>query len=750
MMITLRKRLILFLAAIVLGVTLLPCNVFAAEIITSVFLEGNNEDSDAGTLAGSIITTKGVLEDDHAKIYIDNPGDEKSVTILFCSYDDNGRFVGVTSVEESLYETSVISFDAPAKDVTYKGFFIDERFCPITSSVCFDEAASTDPMLIGPIILTVDEPYILEDTGVLFSVQLKGTNLPNSLELMNNGEIIGVLADNGVNGDMVSGDGVYSLFVENPVREGYESSFYARIGDLISNSITIYLFEPPTEEQLAEERNVLESLQDTVANVGVQGWTEETETEIEVLLDGFREDGAVRFYSIEDNALYVKLNSGLGNVFYLAPDGTQALGPNTDVQIVIYEMEHFDKEYPDLPAKELDGLLSNYTKGAEYRGIDCNRDAIKKLGKNQVVLWNGHGFFTNEHGPYLNLGEEFSLLSLDRDFVSDCVHDRVLNGLSIRNGVPEVDTGKVLITSKYIDKYCSDLTGSFIFLSACCSGKTDKYGRSLLARSFLNKGATAVCGYSETVKVTYSSVVESTIFQRLMEVDQSSGNFYTLKDAVSAAVEKYGDSDAISPYNGAGASPKIFGDESFCISQAGAVRGNIMDQNGNKLSDAKISFEKVESDGTKTTYPIDPQQVSNKSGKYEVWLPPAKFTMKVSANGYRSYSKELSIEYGKVQVIDITLNKSSSALPGRYDLYSLPKEGGTDVVQTLISLGMELYIVFEEDGTGYYYNSGTKTALTWNEKEVKIDGSPLTYQLNGNELTLFENGEATGIYKRSK
>lgn len=48
-------------------------------------------------------------------------------------------------------------------------------------------------------------------------------------------------------------------------------------------------------------------------------------------------------------------------------------------------------------------------------------------------------------------------------------------------------------TSKFVEKYCGDLSNDLIVLMSCHSGQNEK-----LANSFIGKGATAVVGFTQT------------------------------------------------------------------------------------------------------------------------------------------------------------------------------------------------------------------------------------------------------------
>ena len=485
-------------------------------------------------------------------------------------------------------------------------------------------AAAIKPL--RSLVLEVDEPYVTEDDAVLFSVDLDSKDtLQAPLELLRDGEKIGELVDDGQNGDKRSGDGVYSLFVEKPVQDRKESLFSIRYAEQLSESVAVNLFRMLTEEEVQKEQEALKPLKEALQSVSDQDWTAEKRSEIESMLHGLQEEGTVRLYEIDETGFYAKLNSGVGCVFNPISEGTMGPGTNTQMQIVVYEASDFERDYPLVTAKEIDDLFSNYSQGKVYREGKCNRQAIKDLHANQIVLWNGHGIHFRTCGPVLELGEPFTWAEyiVNASLRSDMVEDRILNDACYDD--------KILISSKYIDKYCGDLSDSFICLCSCYGMKTNE-----LSDAFLNKGAVAVYGYTDVVKIKYCSPMASTVFQKLMTVNQSTHDYHTLEEAVDAAIKEHGPSDKAA--GGIGAAPMIGGGynaENYRLSRAkaGYVYGAVTNKNGNLVTDAEITFKKISEAGKKVDYPFS-LKPSDSTGSFEAWLPSAEYEIRVTAEGY--------------------------------------------------------------------------------------------------------------------
>ena len=107
-----------------------------------------------------------------------------------------------------------------------------------------DSQAATEPEGETGFALSVDEPYVSEGDGVLFTVRAGGRE---TVTLLRDGKAVGSLKDDGTDGDETAGDGVYSLFVQDPVPEGQEAVYKIEQGE----SVTVYLFGSITEEERA-------------------------------------------------------------------------------------------------------------------------------------------------------------------------------------------------------------------------------------------------------------------------------------------------------------------------------------------------------------------------------------------------------------------------------------------------------------------------------------------------------------------
>ena len=68
-------------------------------------------------------------------------------------------------------------------------------------------------------------------------------------------------------------------------------------------------------------------------------------------------------------------------------------------------------------------------------------------------------------------------------------------------------------------------------------------------------------------------------------------------------------------------------------------------------------------------------------------------------------------------------------------------EGEEDYSAYLAMLGMDLTLVLNEDGTGTMEMMGEKLDITWADGKIMNEGESLSFSVNGDTLTIAEEGE---------
>ena len=173
-------------------------------------------------------------------------------------------------------------------------------------------------------------------------------------------------------------------------------------------------------------------------------------------------------------------------------------------------------------------------------------DTIKNFSSNQIIIWHGHGGYKNSLHSFLVTGiKESDIGQEERD-----KYNREID----KGNLVLCKSGNYAITSKFIDEYCGDLSGSFFYLGTCHSGEDETFANALL-----NKGAEAVVGNSTTISTIYNLLIQNKTLTNMLLKDENN-EYYTLKEALETAKTELGENDNnYSGSVGANATPLIFG-----------------------------------------------------------------------------------------------------------------------------------------------------------------------------------------------
>lgn len=77
---------------------------------------------------------------------------------------------------------------------------------------------------------------------------------------------------------------------------------------------------------------------------------------------------------------------------------------------------------------------------------------------------------------------------------------------------------------------------------------------------------------------------------------------------------------------------------------------------------------------------------------------------------------------------------------GKYTLVSMESDGMTIEGDTLKSLGMEVTIEFNDDGTGTVDFMGEAEDFTWKDGKMISDGEELPFTFSGDTVTIEQDG----------
>lgn len=299
--------------------------------------------------------------------------------------------------------------------------------------------------------------------------------------------------------------------------------------------------------------------------------TDDVDAYIDAAYQAFKDsdDSSVAHVGRNDECAWAEFDDGSVMVSLPAVDGLMSMSVDADCSIQTYEpcnsmFPDRCREYlamTDEAAEGLAGQSPKWRHDVDLRNTQVTLDALKQLGSdssNEIILWRGHGGFSDDLGSFLLTGEQADTKrrGTDADYNAEFTSRRIVTCVD----------GNVAITSKFVDEYISGLDGALVHLGACSSGR-----ESQLADAFLRAGAKTVSGYSRTVLVVYDGLMSRDFMKELGA--RGSNGYPTAKEALAQAQAANGASDT-DQYGGEGARLVLFGDEDFRLDEAKAANSS--------------------------------------------------------------------------------------------------------------------------------------------------------------------------------
>lgn len=543
----------------------------------------------------SILTNLSVFaqtQEDYAVIGIEMNGKTSVVeyrakddcSLVVAVYDDDGAKMlgsGNTTVAANKQSAEVeISIDEMPQDYLVKAFLVSHANNYPLCEAYVDQEHTEENNQVSLSNLQSDEEYFVcgLDNVITFTVDVTGE--PDSVQLYKNDtELVGEMHDDGLNGDEKEGDGKYTCVANENILEDKTITFdyFAKSDEKTSNSITIHFFEELTEES----QNIIVKTQKQIGIIASNYANENGYVTIDDLpiiissvanyIKGIKEEGTVLWYEVNADNILIRFSSGFLLGFTPEVEGFQNGGSNVN----IVSLQPFANSIGlsttviDYTAQYIDESLNNYTFQSNIDNEDVTIDTIiSSLSNNQIVLWDGHGGFSDTYHSALVTGQKCDLSTdvlvlankiskfLSYNKVS-FLRDNTQGKLIPCSGIFPIS--RWAITSRFIDAYCHQMTNSFIWLGACYSGKD-----SVLASAFINKGATCVVGYSDTVVCFYHRAILTKTITSMLQINENTNDYFTLGEGVDIAKQTHGDNDKIKysdVYHPKGAEPRIFGGE---------------------------------------------------------------------------------------------------------------------------------------------------------------------------------------------
>ncbi|WP_296130579.1 hypothetical protein [uncultured Senegalimassilia sp.] len=195
--------------------------------------------------------------------------------------------------------------------------------------------------------------------------------------------------------------------------------------------------------------------------------------------------GVVSSYSADDNSLYFKFENGLSYLYIAAPEGTDALSTDSEATVSSVETTGRTDSLAAISTitSAFSATSSKWSASTAKTPSNITLAGLKELGgKQQLLIWAGHGGYNRKTGSVLDTGIDSDLN--DKSQLIEIKNDRA----TIVNVAG--DPGSHLaIMPAFVKRYVRGMSGSVVYLCACSTGED-----SQLADAFLDNGATAVFG----------------------------------------------------------------------------------------------------------------------------------------------------------------------------------------------------------------------------------------------------------------
>lgn len=240
------------------------------------------------------------------------------------------------------------------------------------------------------------------------------------------------------------------------------------------------------------------------------------------------------YYTADDNSVYFKFENGLSYLYIAAPEGTDALSTDSESTVCSVETTGRTDSLAAISTitSAFSATSSKWSASTAKTPSNTTLAGLKELGgKQQLLIWAGHGGYNRKTGSVLDIGIDSDLS--DKSQLIEIKNDRA----TIVNvaGDPE---SHLAITPTFVKRYVRGMSGSVVYLCACSTGED-----SQLADAFLDNGATAVFGNTGSISHVYNVAMLQGVLTTFLTPDEN-GNYPTLSKSLSTAKRTIGNDSA--------------------------------------------------------------------------------------------------------------------------------------------------------------------------------------------------------------
>ena len=244
--------------------------------------------------------------------------------------------------------------------------------------------------------------------------------------------------------------------------------------------------------------------------------------------------GVVSSYTADDNSVYFKFENGLSYLYIATPEGTDALSTESEATVCSVETTGRADSLAAISTvtSAFSTTSSKWSASTAKTPSNITLAGLKELGgKQQLLIWAGHGGYNRKTGSVLDTGIDSDLS--DKAQLIEIKNDRA----TIVNVAGDPDS-HLAITPSFVKRYVRGMGGSVVYLCACSTGED-----SQLADAFLDNGATAVFGNTGSISHVYNVAMLQGVLTAFLTPDEN-GNYPTLSKSLSTAKKNIGDDSA--------------------------------------------------------------------------------------------------------------------------------------------------------------------------------------------------------------
>lgn len=294
-----------------------------------------------------------------------------------------------------------------------------------------------------------------------------------------------------------------------------------------------------SKTEIAEFEETLDQIDQNAATYASGGFqTEEDVKNVIAAQKSYAKEleaqGVVSSYTADDNSVYFKLENGLSYLYIAAPEGTDALSTDSEATVCSVETTGRADSLAAISTvtSAFSATSSKWSASTAKTPSNITLAGLKELGgKQQLLIWAGHGGYNRKAGSVLDTGIDSDLS--DKSQLIEIKNDRA----TIVNVAGNPDS-HLAITPGFVKRYVRGMGGSVVYLCACSTGED-----SQLADAFLDNGATAVFGNTGSISHVYNLAMLEGVLTAFLTPDEN-GNYPTLSKSLSAAKKNIGGDSA--------------------------------------------------------------------------------------------------------------------------------------------------------------------------------------------------------------